>query len=137
MSTSRHQFNVYFTDEQYESNLIYNCLYYNAAEHLAGIEHGWVGLSQIIPYCIRSKPDGKLTFTSLNKNSSSYTFNELRLKQITSEQLVEWSAPIDLAEHYQMYFHNSNELLVNETFNNCSRPWFGQFCQFRFDEDRS
>lgn len=116
---------------------MYNCLYYSAAEHLARFEHGWVGLSQIIPYCIRPEPDEDLTLTFLNVNSASYTFSELRLKQITSEQLVEWSASIDLVENYEMYLRNSNELSANETFHNCSRPWFGQFCQFKFDEDRS
>ncbi|CAF4073942.1 unnamed protein product [Rotaria sp. Silwood2] len=63
----------------------------------------------------------------LNKNIvNKISFKELSEQSITSEQLLNWSAPIDLAERYEMNNHSS------ELFYNCSSPWFGSKCQYRF-----
>jgi hypothetical protein len=137
MCIDRHQINVYFTDQSYKSNLMHHCLYYYAGNHFEGAVDNRVGSPQIIPYCIRSEFNESLSLVSSDMNGKIYTFNELRLKQITSEQLYEWSAPIDLAERYQIYLNILDELLSNETFKNCTSSWFGQFCEFQFDENWS
>lgn len=138
-SIGRHQLNLYFADwRRYELNLMHDCLYYNAENHLPEYDNGyWEKLSQIIPYCIRENLDETLDVVSSDMNGTSLTFDELRRKEITSEQLYVWSAPIDTVELYQLYLDNSDETLSNETFNNCSRSWFGQFCEYRFDDDLS
>ena len=45
-------------------------------------------------------------------------------------QLLHWSASINLAERYERNGSNSNEI-----FYNCSLPWFGSMCEYRFDFD--
>ncbi|UJR34741.1 hypothetical protein I4U23_027519 [Adineta vaga] len=136
-NTSKHKLNTYFTDRQYGFNILHDCLYYSVTDDSLDYEPGWSGLSQIIPFCIRPDGDEILDSVPSTMNGTIYTFSELRLQQITSQQLYDWSAPVDLAQRYQFYLNSSNELLSNETFSNCTRPWFGQFCQFRFDEDES
>ncbi|CAM4931377.1 unnamed protein product [Rotaria socialis] len=136
-TSNGHQFNAYFTDRWHEPTLMHDCLYYNSTDDFPDYEGGWHGLSQIIQYCIRPEPFEVVNSALLNVHGTVHTFNELRQQQVTSQQLCEWSAPVDLAEDYQVYLDNPNELFPNQTFNNCTRPWFGQFCQFRFDEDKS
>lgn len=139
-SIGRHQLNLYFTNRrrQSEMNSMHDCLYCSAENLLAQYENGfWERLSQIIPYCIRENFDETSNIVSSDMNGTSLTFDELRRKQITSEQLYDWSAPIDIIELYQLYLNNFDETFSNETFQNCSRPWFGPFCQYRFDVDQS
>ncbi|CAF1260817.1 unnamed protein product [Rotaria sordida] len=63
----------------------------------------------------------------LNENiANNVSFKELSEQGVTSEQLLNWSAPIDLVERYEM---NNRSL---ELFYNCSSPWFGSKCQYRF-----
>lgn len=48
---------------------------------------------------------------------------------MTSEQLLCWSAPIDLAEAYEI------DSITSEFFYNCSEQWFGSVCQYKFPFD--
>ncbi|UJR06888.1 hypothetical protein I4U23_011177 [Adineta vaga] len=92
---------------------------------------------QIISYCLRSL-DGNISNFELNytnKYDISFTFTELQQQNITSQQLLSWSASIDLAERYEMFLNNiTNSLFDNETlFYNCTLSSFGPFCRFTFD----
>jgi hypothetical protein len=89
----------------------------------------YVSTDQLTPYCRRPDNDETQEEISviLNENiANKITFNELREQGVTSEQLLNWSAPIDLVERYEM----NNE--SSESFYNCSPPWFGSKCQYRF-----
>ncbi|CAF4856384.1 unnamed protein product, partial [Rotaria sp. Silwood1] len=49
---------------------------------------------------------------------------------VTSTQLLNWSASIDIAEKYEIKGADSTEI-----FYNCSSPWFGSKCQYRFENN--
>ncbi|CAF2569091.1 unnamed protein product [Rotaria sp. Silwood2] len=69
-----------------------------------------------------------------NNGFSKFTFAELAKQNITSQQLYHWSAPIDVAEHYQFYlnqFSTSNDIfLETRVFYNCTLPRFGLMCRY-------
>ncbi|CAF1423553.1 unnamed protein product [Adineta ricciae] len=85
----------------------------------------------LIPYCRRPAHDEELKFESSSISSSnvynSVTFHDLYKSNVTSEQLLDWKAPIDLIEHYLA--KSTDSMTV---FYNCSLPWFGSRCQYRF-----
>ena len=110
--------NLYHTEYSL-NNLDHDCLYYFPFRD---------GLSyEFIQYCIRSQ---------LNRNQFDYantmTFEDLYKQNITSEQLYEWSAPIDFIEYYQEYLE-SNQTTRTFFFHNCTYPWFGSHCEYRFE----
>jgi hypothetical protein len=115
-------FNLYHTDHLLNGH-DRDCLYYFAPE--IGSSH------QFIQYCVRFL----LTEEVLNEmdDINSFTFEDLRKENITSHQLYEWSAPIDLIEHYQNYLE-TNTSINNLRFYNCTYPWFGSRCEYRFDK---
>jgi hypothetical protein len=62
-------------------------------------------------------------------NGEQWTFDRLREKNVSAEQLFDWYAPMDVIEEY---------LLGKEIglFVNCSQKttfWFGSRCQYTFD----
>ncbi|CAF4950190.1 unnamed protein product, partial [Rotaria sp. Silwood1] len=59
--------------------------------------------------------------------AETITFEELKKQEVTSDQLLEWFAPIDVAEKYEM---NGNSR--TNVFYNCSSSWFGSMCQYKF-----
>ncbi|CAF3131399.1 unnamed protein product [Rotaria sp. Silwood2] len=82
-------------------------------------------INQLTPYCRRPDNDDKEEETSdtFNENiASNITFEKLSEQGVTSEQLLKWSALIDLAERYETNNQSS------ELFYNCSSPWFGLKC---------
>lgn len=88
----------------------------------------------LIPYCRR--PDNEeeeqvqLTHSLIGNLAQQINFNQLKERKITSQQLLNWFAPIDIAEQYEMDDGN-----FKNVFYNCSPPWFGSLCQYRFDDD--
>ncbi|CAF1261275.1 unnamed protein product [Adineta ricciae] len=87
---------------------------------------------QIIPYCLSEWP----TKWDIQENSAvqKYTFATLSNLSITSEQLYDWSAPIDLIEHYQFYLNHKNTSYLSErVVYNCTLPRFGPQCQYSFE----
>ena len=92
---------------------------------------------QIIPYCLRSS-EKNVIMGPLNNSTiidSTFTFAQLREQNISSDLLMSWSAPIEQAERYQIFLNNVSNLSseANTVFYNCTHPWFGPFCRFRFD----
>ncbi|CAF1689282.1 unnamed protein product [Adineta ricciae] len=53
--------------------------------------------------------------------SSILTFDELRKLKITSTDLLEWSSPIDIVEHYE-HFLQTNQSSTRNQFYNCTLP---------------
>ncbi|CAF3921450.1 unnamed protein product [Rotaria sp. Silwood2] len=91
---------------------------------------------QIISYCMSEWPS-KWNIRE-NNFDQSFTFAELYKRNITSQQLYLWSAPMDIVEHYEFYLDqlsNSNKSpsIVTQLFYNCTLPRFGPLCQYSLD----
>ena len=125
------QLNLYNTDPVVNGDwLQFDCLhYYVTSEELV-----YQDLSNLIvntiPYCIRPiNPIVALVEDFIDKRSQNMSFEELRLMNITSEDLLLWSGTIDVAEQYQLYLNEPISSL-NQVFYNCTPPWFGSRCQY-------
>jgi hypothetical protein len=70
-----------------------------------------------------------------NKHETKSTFKELRYSNITVDQLLDWSAPIDVAERYLLYLEHSfvDDPSSEEVFYKCRDRWFGARCEYSFD----
>ena len=96
-----------------------------------------INTHQAISYCLRAaekeNPTGDLKYR--NTIDTGFTFTELREKNVTSDMLLSWFAPIDLSEQYQIFLNNnSNGSSEDELlFYNCTSAWFGPFCRFMFE----
>ena len=126
LNCNSHQFNLYHT-KHHLNKLSRDCLYYFIVEHET--------VPQFIPYCTGSSSDG-IQSTKSVQNHQSFTFEDLRKLNVSSYQLYTWSAPIDLIEHYQIYL-DKHSLVDNLVFYNCTYPWFGTYCEYSFDRNRS
>ncbi|CAF4191308.1 unnamed protein product, partial [Adineta steineri] len=92
--------------------------------------------SGIVKYCIRPNNNKNLTTVIhlFNISDEYFTFNELYHLNVTSDDILLWSSSIDVAEKYQYYLDRpSQSNLSNETFFNCTRPWFGSRCQYALE----
>ncbi|UJR18331.1 hypothetical protein I4U23_005233 [Adineta vaga] len=70
----------------------------------------------------------------LNIFDENFTFNELNHLNISSQEILQWSSSIDLAEQYQYYLDQPIESnLLNKIFYNCTSPWFGSSCQYSLE----
>jgi hypothetical protein len=125
----QYQFNMYNTDHGRDG---YCLLYYVDSDDsdLFPLRPG----HQIIPYCLRSSEES-ISIASLSSSAiihSTISFAELREKNISSELLILWSAPIDQAESYQIFLYNASNSSseADSLFYNCTFPWFGPFCRF-------
>ncbi|UJR07864.1 hypothetical protein I4U23_012147 [Adineta vaga] len=68
-----------------------------------------------------------------NTTNGNFTFDQLRELNVSTQDLISWSASIDLAERYQFYIEQQgNSSTSNELFFNCTIPWFGSRCQYSF-----
>ena len=121
------QFNMYNTDKMREiGNLKVNCLHHNN-------KFIWE-TSERIEYCLDLN-DSKNPWADdfLNTRDKNFTFEELHRMEVTANDLLSWSATIDLVEKYQYYLdHQHNSSTPKEIFFNCTKPWFGLRCQYSF-----
>jgi len=121
------QFNLYYTDDVYEDeNVFYHdCLHVVGMADLETLKLDM----EIFFYCLSESPSK--FHINIDKTISKFSFDQLKQKNITVQQLFHWSAPIDLIENYQIYLNNISSLtFVNQTFYNCSLPKFGPQCQY-------
>jgi hypothetical protein len=123
--SSRPLFTLHRTDWMV-NDFQYDCLYYyvHANQQLS------LPTQQIIEYCLRPETGSGLSKEKNDSPEDGFTFSILRSKNITSQQLYAWSAPIDLVENYQIYFDNIPS--PNLTFYNCTPPYFGYQCMYTF-----
>ncbi|CAF1325276.1 unnamed protein product [Adineta steineri] len=86
----------------------------------------------LIPYCRRP-----LSTDHINKIQgyieNTYTFKNLSLQGITSENLLQWSISLDIIEQYSIYLIKNDTKFDEFIFNNCSSLWFGSNCQYTFN----
>lgn len=67
-----------------------------------------------------------------NTIDQKLTFENLRKQNITSEQLYQWSAPINLIEQYEEYLISNKSSISSNIFYNCTLERFGDQCQYEF-----
>jgi hypothetical protein len=89
-------------------------------------------VDEVIPYCFRPENNLDESFEfSVDPLSQKLSFEELRMANTTSLQLLSWSIPIEVVERYQLYLNEPNSAL-NEYIYNCSEGRFGLKCQYSF-----
>ena len=116
------------------SSKTFDCLYGYIVEGGKEVGKPFIQSSNLIPYCRRLADNEEEGINSpTNENvAKRMSFKELKEKKISSEDLVEWFISIDLAEDYQM-----NSIDESKIFYNCSSPWFGSHCQYRWIDNSS
>ena len=84
---------------------------------------------EIIRFCRRSVEELSIP-NKITMNGRQLTFNQLREMNISSDQLLDWFAPLDIVEEYATG-------KATGLFFNCSGLWFGAQCEYTFDSDES
>ncbi|CAF3319054.1 unnamed protein product [Rotaria sp. Silwood2] len=112
------------------SILQFDCLYYRATKEKVAYQELSNVIDELIPYCFRPININESLFQNfVNRQDQYVTFKELRISNMTIEELISWSTPIDLIEKYQLYLDEIDLSLSNKLFYNCSKPWLGLKCQ--------
>jgi hypothetical protein len=99
------QLNLYNTNQTFKSNsLQFDCLNYHVyREKLAYQELSDI-VDEVIPYCIRPTNNFDEPFEAfVDPLSQKFSFEQIRMANITSQQLLSWSIPIEVVERYQLY----------------------------------
>ena len=120
------QFNLQPNDE-----FEFDCLDFHVDErHFRGARFKFP-IYEKIRYC-RRPIDGRREVSTGENLSSSFSFETLRKLNVTPEEMLRWSSPIDQVEKYSIFLLDSQRFAL-ETFFNCSSPWFGHRCEYSFD----
>ncbi|CAF1449187.1 unnamed protein product [Adineta steineri] len=125
------QYSVYYSDDRYGFNATFDCLYGYSGDPSAETTLLSTDDYSLIPYCRRlngTDEEKKFSTISYENILNSMTFAELYRQSVTSMELLKWSVPIDMIERYEKIGQNSTEI-----FYNCSLPWFGSTCQYRYE----
>ena len=112
----------------YENEVQHNCLYLNIGRFLDDIY-------EILLFCL-SESISEFPIENTDK-LVNFTFDELKKRNVSSDQLYTWSAPIDLIEDYEFYLNQSTKSDSMKRFFNCTSPRFGPQCQYQFVFDYS
>ncbi|UJR16809.1 hypothetical protein I4U23_003708, partial [Adineta vaga] len=126
------QFHLYQTKFA-ETDGDYDCLDHYAAHMFSSILYGNINRQEhyIIPYCRRDQLHDE--FTAEQDQIQSFTFETLKERNVSSDQLYQWSAPLDLVEEYEAFVLNNETRSSLIRFYNCSLSRrFGQYCQYFF-----
>ncbi|CAF5105339.1 unnamed protein product, partial [Rotaria sp. Silwood1] len=121
------QINPYYTD-WFSDNESINVLQHDCFRVPAYMNENNRINRELLTYCMSES----LTKYHIEVNNlfQKFTFAELAKLNITSYQLYIWSAPIDIAERYQLYLNQisasntSNHSSDKDTFYNCTFPRF-------------
>lgn len=144
--TSLLQYTVYAPFNLYDTNraigtgrLQFDCLHYYTGSESVDLRYD-NSIKQVIKYCVRPTDEVNVSLFNHNTYGKTFTFKELHQLNVTVLQLLSWSASIDLVERYLLYTRQPIvSRLSNESFHNCTKPWFGFHCQYSFvvDDDQS
>src|SRR5690349_13255979 len=111
----------------YDTNYLqHDCLYYSLHS---------TDIAQIIQYCLRPiHESNSMRLDFINTRDQNFTFHTLHRLNVTTKELLLWSASINVAERYQYYIdQQKNSLESHEIFFNCTKPWFGSRCQYSLE----
>ncbi|CAF1541144.1 unnamed protein product [Adineta ricciae] len=113
---------IFYDTDQFK----FDCLHYYSTGD---------SLSPIVKYCVRPNNESNYTMIDPLKISDQYlTFNDLYHLNISSDEILLRTLSINLAETYQFYLDSPIQSnLSNEIFFNCTKPWFGSYCQYSFE----
>ena len=138
---------MYYTDRAMKSP-DHDCLSYTVLDDIYKLQNTSWFQQQSILYCFR--PNNALTSKSEHHTdmakagngteSTTLTFKQLETMHVTADDLLKWSAPIDLVEHYAAYLRDQSYAKVNydeSSFYNCTGEWFGPRCEYTFDSNAS
>ncbi|CAF1130475.1 unnamed protein product [Adineta steineri] len=132
------QINLHLTDwtnyHEINVDLQHDCIHVpnHANEGKDNIEY-----HQITSYCMGEWPSE--WHIEENSFDQKYSFSQLKMLNITSQQLYLWSAPMDIVEEYESYLNQSllsnqsSALMATKLFYNCTQPRFGSVCQYSLD----
>ena len=141
------RFNMYYTDRMM-GNLDQDCLSYTVLDDIYQSEDMPSLHHQNILYCFRLNDalmhdgDNQADKTA-NGNSTLFNtvaFKQLEVMNVTTDDLLKSSAPIDLIERYAAYLQDQPHAkggYDHALFYNCTARWFGSRCQYTFDSDAS
>ena len=123
------QLNLHLTQWEHNNAVLqHNCLFVN---HWENEEEN---IYEITSYCLSEWPsEWNIRQNALDQR---FSFAELFARNITSDDLYRWSAPLDIVENYEMFIFNDTSRSDME-FINCTGEWFGPKCQYSFDLDNS
>ena len=148
----KYRMNLYDVYHQHQADgnarpMQYDCLYYDVIDHLFSTRDNWVWSKQLMTFCFRPDHRSIADFPAngfLNLpilNHQNYTFVQLKENSVSSNQLFDWSASIDLIEYYQAFLDGEMDISLEDSqllsmpeyhFYNCTPPWFGFRCQYYF-----
>ncbi|CAF1594144.1 unnamed protein product [Adineta ricciae] len=117
----------------YQSNnkQTFDCLYSHIQYSYETKNGAYLTLYHLVPYCRRLNESETLVSIPDENVQNKISFKDLSRNGITSSQLLDWFAPIDIAEEYEI-----NGKYSDEFFYNCSSPWFGSTCQYQLIDDK-
>jgi hypothetical protein len=107
---------LYNTDVLYR-NAFKDCLYSNTIDSKT---NEWI----LTRYCI-DEHDFENNFECYE--NIKLTFEELKLKNISGENLFKWNAPIDTINNYEKYLIKNDLSMKNDFFCNCSSVYRNLF----------
>lgn len=95
------RYSLYHTDDPQGSSSVFDCLYAYIMDDVPDNDTPNVKMCHLTPYCRRldrnEKPE-KFLIRSNENVSNGITFSQLCRQDVTSTQLLNWLAPIDIAE---------------------------------------
>jgi hypothetical protein len=125
------RYTLYYSDIRQNSSRTFDCLYAYMVENGKENSKHYIRNYHLIPYCRRpddhDEEQNEMKDPISENIAKTISFKELKKQNITSEELLQWFAPIDVAEKYEMNFNDS------DLFHNCSSPWFGSRCQYKLN----
>ena len=111
------------------------CLYYYVHDDIIDYNLYSLPKHQLIPYCLPKSLDDVLDLSSLENEFHVHhylTLAELKHRQTSVDQMIEWSVPMALVERYQIFLDGLDESLSSQIVPNCTKGWFGPRCQYTF-----
>ena len=98
------RYSLYHSDSRQESNSAFDCLYAYLVDCVDDENIPFMINYNLIPYCRRldqNEEQERFADHSSENVKNTIKFTELYQQGITSTQLLEWSAPLDVAERYE------------------------------------
>lgn len=106
-------FHLYNSDVSNDEGDYRDCVY---SFHMKSKTNEW----QLVPYCIRHKKGHSGNHEQVCDSIDSYTFEQLKAKNIDGDHLYEWRAPIDVINDYQKYLVSHDMTFATRLYCNCS-----------------
>ena len=127
------RYSFHHSDDRHGSNSTFDCLYAYIMDYTPMTDLSYINNYHLNAYCRRTISNEKqedLLIETMENVEKAIPFVQLYRLGVTSTQLLNWFAPVDIAERYEKEGEDSAEV-----FYNCSSPWFGSACQYTFDSD--